>query len=118
MVWGYSDRYIEEWSTATAEAGTNTHTFGTVPDGEVRVVTHVIMYNATSNPSHAVIFVYDGSSSYRVRYKVGPGAGGEVLFTGQLVLRKDDRIRVQWLGCVAGDDLYTYVFGYKMKVAE
>jgi len=116
IVWGYSDRYAQRLVNVNAALGDNTVTGSTVPEGEVWVVTAVVAFNTVSAITRCELEVYDGADTYFFRRKQTVAKDEETAYQGQIVMKKDDRIRATFVGCVAGDDLHLRMLGYKMQV--
>lgn len=118
MVWGYSDVYHEALSDINVSAGTNTLVGATVPAGEVWVVTSIIAYNTTSANSFLSIIIYNGVTNYNLTRKKDAVANVVEQWIGNVYLEEDDRVRIAFDGCTLNDDLYAFILGYKMKIAQ
>jgi len=118
LIFGLSEAYRESEVNLNAGAGVNILTASTVPEGEVWVVTHIVAFNTVTNSSVVILQVYDGSTIYYLRRLLTPGVGGEVIHSAPIYLEQDDRVQAEFRGCVAGDDIFMTVYGYKMRIAE
>jgi len=114
---GYNNRYWERQYTLNAAAGTNFLAGTAVPAGEIWVVTNLRGVNANTNVSALTLQAYDGSTTIVLANKLSPGINVDVIWSGQAFLKAGDYVQARFDGCVAGDDLYFDIMGYKMKVA-
>jgi len=118
LIFGYYDRYVERIYEPNAVAGTNTLSGIVVPASEIWVVTNMFGLNFNTNPGVLVHEVYDGTTEYRLRRVVTPGANVSVEWYGHAFLKAGDRLRTIFTSCVLNDDLYAEYVGYKMKVSQ
>jgi len=114
---GYNNRYWERQYTLNAAAGTNFLAGTAVPAGEIWVVTNLRGVNANTNVSALTLQAYDGSTTIVLANKLSPGINVDVIWSGQAFLKAGDYVQARFDSCVAGDDLYLDIMGYKMKVS-
>lgn len=117
MVWGYSDRWAERSTTASASAGSNTVKSTAVPAGEVWVLHAMAARNKDTDV--AMQFLLNaGAVVLRVKLVAAPGVNVWVLYSPtELVLAEGDTVDVLFLSCTSGDELNVDFWGYKMAVA-
>lgn len=118
MVWGYSERWVEHEENLTPAAGVISLSFDQVGSGYIYVLQAADGWNAATDPSRIQFQVEAGGIIVRLAHTVTPGLGIPAFWTGEVVLKKDDRLVVRFYGTVAGDDLHANAWGYKMKIAE
>lgn len=116
-MFGYYSRLSEQKVNLSATVGSNTLTHTAVPAGEIWILQGFSALNANS----ALISIYkqinQGAFSYTVGHSTNPLAGVWQIWTGQLVLMAGDFPTSYFYSCLAGDDIYSQIWGYKMKVA-
>lgn len=117
ILWGYTDRVLERKFDLTAGAGTNTVDHTVVPAGEVWRITHVTVLNANSTCTGIRLHVWNGSDSFIVKEILSTVANVPYSYSGVWTLKEGDYFSSMFRGCTANDDLYSYIFGSKMKVA-
>lgn len=116
LLWGYYDAYHERCVNSSADAGLN-HLYATVvPEGEIWIVTAAFASDVSSAISDVSLLVQGVSSPYVLVRKVNPVALEGAEFSGSVVVKAGERVRADFNGCTAGDGLYLYALGYKMKV--
>jgi len=113
---GYNDRYSERTSNLNASAGTNVLSATAVPSGEVWIIQSAGAFNINTNPTTINVSVFDGAVDGTIASQASPGINVRVLGTGAFLMKEGDYVRAIFEGCVAGDDIYLDVWGYKMKV--
>lgn len=116
LVWAYNDVLHESWVENDSAAGALFHSFGTVPSGEVWVITHAMAFNMYTNPDYIFWSIYDGSNYHTFRRTAGPGIGVEVNYSGLIPIKEGEKCVVWYGGCVLHDVLEASIWGYKMKV--
>jgi len=117
-IFGYSARYAElEYEDGVA-AGDRLLTFSTVGEGQVRVVTQFSAYCDANNPTLVRFAIYDGSTNWQVDAVPYPTADCNVVCRNTLILKKDDRLRVSFVGCTGGEDVRAVANGYDMALDE
>lgn len=116
LQFGYSDVYGEYFREDNVAAGSHDLTFGTVPAGEIWVVTNYIAYCTTSNPSTISLVAYVGGTSMTVDVDASPTAYVPLKLTGRLYLKEDDYLLARFFGCALNDDIIASAAGYKMDI--
>lgn len=118
MLFGYSAVLSLAVSETSAPAGTYNLDSGVVPAGEIWIV-NVLVGTAVSGSCTSFRFgyVHDGSQVF-VEEVVTPVSAQLYNFVGQIVLDAGDYLRARFYGLTLNDDVYLYVTGYKMAVAE
>jgi len=117
LVWGYSDHYSQRVYTVNAATGVNALTFTAVPVGEVRVILGMTAYNNTSTITRVEFKVWAAAIPITLYWEDTPVLQDLVKFYGNVVLKAGNYLQASFSGCTAGDDLWGYAWGYKMKVA-
>lgn len=114
-LFGYQDRYFEQDTEDTTETGIVTKTLSTVQDGEIWVIQSI--WGQNDDQAARVLFeLYDGANYIRIHDVTQTGVGHAVRVHGTWVLKKDDRVRVLFVGTVATNTLWWGAWGYKMKI--
>jgi hypothetical protein len=111
----YFDRYAEAGFDADAGAGTNTKNLATVPAGEVWQIRHIWCKNVNTICNRNLQLVL-GGVVHDLAYASG-SVNVPTIVTGSFVLAAGDNVRVVFLGCNGGDDLYWGAGGVKSKIA-
>lgn len=116
LLFGYQDRWLEEVVDLNAVAP-DTHVLtAQVPPGEIWILQAASAQN-NMRGQQIRFQVYDGTTVARFSVQTSSAAGVPVAWSGTITLKEDDRIRVSFMLCTAGDDLYVWLMGYKMKIA-
>lgn len=118
LLFGYSEPFYFSDRDTNATADWDTLTTGAVPAGEIWIVTSISARDDNSNITQIAIFHSDGVSNNIVAQVFPTVAEQCVIFTGWLVLSKDDTIWAGFTGTVLNDDIYLNASGFKMKIAE
>ena len=95
-------------------AGGNTLTFTTVTVGKLWVVTNVLAYADPGTPTYIKIETWRVADIVPVRRGYNPGANGEVIFNGILVIDAGDILKVYFSGMAAGNDIFADIMGYQV----
>ncbi len=114
---GYYDTYAEEVSNLNPGAGTIELSGTAVPTGEVWTVEHIGGINNTTAPALVELRVIKSGIGFKLYEDRAPVLQRHSIWTGRVTLKAGDYCRVTLHGTVAGDDLYAYFSGYRMKVA-
>ena len=117
LLCGYNDRWFESVSDLSADAGDNTLSTVAVPPGYLYVLQAISAQNNITDPSSIHLHVGDGATAVTVRYQATPGIALPVVWTGKIVLKEGDVADALLRGCTAGDDIFAFFWGYKMKLA-
>jgi len=118
MIWGYSATLYDRSVGESVAAGDNILALSTPPAGEVWVVTNIAALDLDTAITSIVFAVRVGTTDYYICAKSDPAAGEVLSLASQVVLSSADQLRAYFDGCTAGDNLYLWGSGYKMKVAE
>lgn len=117
LIWGYTDRWVENIIELNAVAGVNVIQSAAVSVGYVYELNAANTFNNTS-VSGQYLEVVCGAVVIRLNGTVGVAAGTVTpTFPIGIRLKEGDYVRALFTGCVAGDDLYLRIAGVKMKVA-
>jgi len=118
MLWGYSGVYAEVVSELTAVAPDDSINGTAVDPGEVWVVKGLSAQDANNAFTTLTLgFNHDGAWHW-VKRQTTIAVGEIVVWDGEVILDAGDYVHASFAGVTANDDLYLYVWGYKMKVAE
>lgn len=118
LIWGYSDRWLEDLGGTKSGAG-NYQKFGAVvPAGYVYVLQALFIRNDSGARGRAYLEVYDGSDMYSLVTVMVPARYEVCAWDGALVLKAGDRVVVTQHTCLDADVLKGGSWGYKMKVTE
>lgn len=118
LIFGYSDRYMEDLGGTKSGAGTYTGTGTAVSGGEVWVVQRFTMSNWGGARGRARLQVVVGATAYELAGITAPVQYEAVEMAGPLVLKEGDKVQIKQLLCLDGDVIQGLVWGYKMKIAE
>lgn len=116
MLWGYSDRYAEEKTTAAPSDAS--HNLGTtaVPAGEVWVVESLVAYFVGGTVAAIWGGPNDGSTTARFFYSATVVQNTVYSLLGPYVLKEGDSIIARFVSCVGVTGIYLTVWGYKMAI--
>ena len=118
LVFGYTDRWVEQQSDLNADAGTNSLQTVAVPSGYVYRVDCIVTMNVDKVVTQ-LKRVVGGGVEVEIAVDLAAGAATHIsLFPVGLWLKVGDYVKVYFLDCNAGDDLYLEVWGIKMAIAE
>jgi len=118
LIWGYSDRWVVDLGETKDGDGNYEKSTTAVGAGEVYVLQAVTFYNETGVRGQASVWGMGGVNYLCLARDSAPAINEVVRWTGKLVLKQGDYVRVQQLNCINNDVLNVKVWGYKMKVAE
>ena len=116
LAFEYASQILGEAIDADAGVGNNFVAGAAVDPGEVWVITSMCIINTVSNMTGARLGVLVGAGH---NWAAATGVLlGKVGFSwaGQLIMVAGDKPEAMCQGCTAGDDLYFYYFGYKMRL--
>jgi hypothetical protein len=114
----YRDVVHESWTTSTASAGTNLHSFSAVADGYVHIYTALFALDTPTAASAISWYVHSAGSDYQLDYSALYTPTRILRTSGQIVLRAGDYLTVVFLSCALNDSLAAYTHGYKFLIAE
>jgi len=118
LVWGYSDRYVEQVVEPDATVDDVLDTTP-VTAGEVWVVTNISAFN--NNHAFSLLQVQamsNGVVGPQLIYQIDPVAKVPYMWNGTVILKYDDYLRAEFTGNTADDYIFLRVWGYKMAIAE
>lgn len=118
LVWGYSGVYGQSKTDIDVDAGDVSKAFTTVPIDEVWVVTIFVGWSDQANLEAIEFYLHDGAAYRLVCRKLYTTAGVTVGVLAPLYVPPEGILKVTFVDCAAGDDVYSTVAGYKMKIAE
>jgi len=117
MVWGFSDRWVEEITTTTGAAGIRRLSFTACSTGEVWVLLAVNGRNQNTDPTDIQVIIFAGGIAVQLNVVATPGVNVRAIWSGHQVLKKDDYVQIRFSGCALDDDVTGEVLGYKMETA-
>jgi hypothetical protein len=117
LTWGYYDHLAEQQVNLAAGAGNNILAFTVVPAGEVWVVTGVSVLNVNTSVDVDARFNTPAVNVVVYHWAAIPLATWVSSLPLNIVLKAGDNMQAWFNPCVAGDDIYAAIWGYKMKVA-
>ena len=118
LIFGYYDTYDEVLSNTAATVGTNYLTSSAVPAGQIYVVRAMLAKNTVTANTRTELQKYAGAVEYIVKQQLSPAIGFGVEFSGWITLKPTQQVRAMFVGCVAGDDIYLHITGYKMQITQ
>jgi hypothetical protein len=118
LIWGYNGQWLERQYNTNCIAGTNNLDFTEVPEGEVWVLKRIVVTNINTNCSRIRIYTLSGGTVYTLEERTAPTKDVRYGATLEAVLVEGDQLEVGFEGCAAGDDIYAWVNGYKMVIAQ
>lgn len=118
LLFGYSEQLFLAHSETLDTAGDKIYLFDAVPAGELWIVQHVAAA-ASTNTTYGITFsVAYSSAVYHFYSSTYTNAGLQVSCHYDVVLPPGAQLRVAWYSAAAGDTVYAYALGYKMKIEE
>lgn len=116
LIWGYSDRILEQVNVNPAPAGQNNVYIGGVPAGEVWVIESMALIDFTSACTAVRFGAYDGSSWMWFDEVLNPGAAVYSFWTGSFRVKQGDSVGGVFMGVTLNDNILLNISGYKMDV--
>jgi hypothetical protein len=116
LLWGYSDRYLNQQQDTSDVAANYTINLAGVPAGEVWRIQGVGVYRTAVAGQYARLQVYNGSTAVSIEDIAIATAGRFINNSRELVLKAGDNIRVVYIASVVDEVLITGAWGYKMAV--
>lgn len=98
-------------------AGEYTQSSTAVPAGYVYVLQFVFMSNQTGARGRIILRADDGTNNYSFEFVSAPARYEVVSYTGALVLKAGDTVKVSQTSCLDGDVIQAGVWGYMMKLS-
>jgi len=118
QLWGYTDRWQQEVVNLAAAAGTNNLSTTAVPSGYVYILQAATVLDVTSATVGLHLYLVGGTFNYYLALSAGGAAATRLIWNGEVALKAGDIVRASLVGCTLNDDIYLYVWGYKMKVDD
>ena len=118
MLWGYTGTVQEITWNENAAVGLNVLYGTVVPAGEVHVIQNLVAYDVTSGITQIAVGGLKSTIHVYAFCEYAPVAGKVYTWGGNIVLKAGDRVFGQFFGCVAGDDIWMSLDGYKMSVVS
>lgn len=118
LIFGYSDRWTD-WLGGTQSGAGNYVAYTTAPGSDEIFVVHVVFIRNTSGArGQAFIEARDGVETYVLNWDAGLARYETMLYSGSLVLKGGDQIRVRMNDCLDGDVISAGAWGYKMTLTQ
>lgn len=116
-LFGFSAAYQDYHNIASLSAGTNNYDFGTVPAGEIWIVTHVwSSYTGTITNVVMQFGVWDGANNYTMTTIKPVTTAVGIASLANAIAKAGQNFRYTVLGATATNSSAATVLGYKMKV--
>ena len=116
QVFTYKSNVLQIASDLGAVAGENFLDIGGGVVGEMRVIRTLYAHNVTSPVTKIRLGLITGVTRYWIATCEARGAGEGFYWQGEIYAPVGVKPTAQFLGCVAGDDLYLHATGYNMGV--
>lgn len=118
MLWGYSDRLVENLGGTQSPAGNYVASSTAVPAGEVHTLQTVSILNTSGARGAVYVRVVLAGVSVYLAYSAGLATWVPLIFATPITLKQGDYVVLQMNSCLDLDVLYAGICGYKMKIAE
>ena len=115
---GFYDVYAESVSNTSLPAGTSSVSLSPVPEGEVWVINSINAFYISSSITSMLIQCIKNKTSIVLSQPSAIASGEYFGYTGNCVLKTEDKILVTVRGATLNDDLTVVAEGYKMKVTQ
>lgn len=116
LLFGYTDRWMEDCSEAGVAGGNWGSPCTAVGPGYIYVLQCASVRNTTGQRGDTHIQLCNAGGAWSISVDASPEKNIPVLFDGAVVLKEGDYINFFQRDTVAGDNLYAFVWGYKMEV--
>jgi len=116
QLFSYSGMWSERVRDLNAALGDNTLVAAAVPAGEVWVLTHVAAANDVSVCTRIILTCRLAPTYENLRVRNSPPIFETVDWQGWKPLEEGWDVYATFIGCVAGDDIYVSVGGFKMTL--
>ena len=116
LLWGYTDRWLEQVVIADAAAGDNFLDATAIPAGYVYVASVIAGVDTTSNPAEILFGIKIGGAYYYMKRVPLPGVNVYGEWSGAGIFKAGDKPTVVMTGCTLHDVLVANYWGYKMAV--
>ena len=88
-----------------------------VTDGEIWVVTNIVVMDNTTATTHVIITIIHDGTECNVYAELRAFAAAErCVWTGLITLDPDDWVRARFIGGLAGDSITIDILGYRMTL--
>ena len=118
LLFGYSESLAQWIRETNATAVEDTLDLGAVPEGEIWVITSASAHDRDTNVTKIVIYQQTAEGAHPVVEHFPTAAGERAIFSGWLVLPKDDYLYGEYIGTVLNDNIYVSCTGFKMAIVE
>jgi len=115
-IFGYKERYLEEWINESHAAGLQLLETLPVPAGYVHVVEHIYSIQHVTSNSFQQIIATNDTNLVIIGALFPVVAGVPMTLRTHIVLKEEDYIRCTWGSSAVDEHLGFGVWGYKMKV--
>lgn len=116
MPFGFIGSYLETQSNLSSGAGTVNLDTTPVPEGWAHVITRVAFYFVSASINRCLPQVIVPPGLMPLGDYAAPTASTYYSFDTWCLLTEDDYMRARFYNCTAGDDLYIYIYGYRIQV--
>ncbi len=116
LIWGYSAAVISYQGVVDAVVNTNTFIHPGPAAGEIWKLTRVLAVNLNTNPSQIKWELRPSAGAYRFHTASSPGVNVYDEETIDIIATELHDIACVVEGCTLNDNVYTYLYGYKMKI--
>lgn len=117
LIFGYTDRWVEEKEVLLAPAGDNSLDTAVVPAKYIYIVNSVAAIDVTSAITKISVVLIGNTITIPLKEQAAPAANVWCLWTGTAVLKTGDYCRALFTGTIANNRLILRVWGYKMKIS-
>ena len=117
LLFGYSGPYNETVNNTNVPAGASDLVGSTVPAGEVWIVQGMLAAVVSSSCTEFCFGFWNGAVRILCKQIQAPTSGRLYDYQGTLILAAGYYPLIGVYGMTAGDDVYLYAWGYKMKVS-
>jgi len=117
MLFGYYDRWVEDWAGTVGIAGTYAVNSSAVPAGYIYILQAASLQNNGGARGSIKIYLRTGGTYVAIGKLVAPGQYDPAIFDGSVVLKAGDFVRGDQESCLVGDGMFGGVWGYKMKLS-
>ena len=118
LAFEYADQLVGQVTDASASAGANLLESGTVPAGEIWVVTALSTRNNISTVSARLLGIKHAGTYHWLAGDAGGAAYSALSWAAQLIAIEDDLLAATLRGCTLNDDIFFDYAGYIMRLVE
>jgi len=117
LMFGYSDSILGSTGSTNLSAGTNIFYSGSVPAGEIWVITNLAMYYGGTVTNVVISLLLNRSSTgYTLWQQRSITSNQNYDRQGYWIMKQADRIQFQIANATAGDDAFMYWAGFRMDI--